>query len=196
MRKSSEMTQKPKRHYVNNKDFYEAIVAYKTMLKQNPSTRVPNYVGECILAICNKLSTKPNFIGYSFRDEMIADGVENCIASVDGFDPEKSSNPFAYFTQIAWNAFIRRISKEKKQQYIKHKNMQNSFVVGELEDHSYGDSSSLIHVKSNQLSDDIIDNFEKKLTKTKKTSIMGVEKFALDEDSTNEQPTPSSTGSN
>lgn len=195
MEKSSDMTQKPKRHYVNNKDFYEAIVVYKAKLRENPNTIVPNYIGECIVAICNKLSTKPNFIGYSFRDEMIGDGIENCIASVDGFDPEKSSNPFAYFTQIAWNAFIRRIAKEKKQQYIKHKNMQNSFVVGELEDHSYGDTNTLIQHKSNQLSDDIIDNFEKKLTKTKKSSTVGIEKFAFNEDSTNEQPTPSATSS-
>ena len=189
------MTQKPKRHYVNNKDFYEAIVVYKTKLKENPATRVPNYVGECILAICNKLSTKPNFIGYSFRDEMIADAVENCIASVDGFDPDKSSNPFAYFTQIAWNAFIRRISKEKKQQYIKHKNMQNSFVAGEFEDHGYGDSNAIIHLKSNQLSDDIIDNFEKKLTKTNKPGMVGIEKFALEEENIDEQPASSTTGS-
>lgn len=190
------MTQKPKRHYVNNKDFYEAIVVYKTKLRENPKTTVPNYVGECILAICNKLSTKPNFIGYSFRDEMIADAIENCIASVDGFDPDKSNNPFAYFTQIAWNAFIRRIAKEKKQQYIKHKNMQNSFVAGELEDYSHGDTGSMIHMKSNQLSDDIIDNFEKKLTKTKKTGMIGIEKFAFNEENTDEQPAPSATGSN
>lgn len=190
------MTQKPKRHYVNNKDFYDAIVAYKMKLKEKPDARVPNYIGECILAICNKLSTKPNFIGYSFRDEMIADAIENCIASVDGFDPEKSNNPFAYFTQIAWNAFIRRISKEKKQQYIKHKNMQNSFVVGELEDHSYGDSGSLIHVKGNQISDEIIDNFEKKLTKSKKISIVGIEKFTVEEDLDDESATSSTTNAN
>ena len=110
------MSPKVKRHYVNNKDFYEAIVVYKNKFAENPNTKIPDYVGQCILAICNKLSTKPNFIGYSFRDEMVADGIENCIASVNGFNPEKSSNPFAYFTQIAWNAFIRRISKEKKKQ--------------------------------------------------------------------------------
>jgi hypothetical protein len=196
MEKSSAMTHKAKRHYVNNKDFYEAIVVYKNKLKEDPNARVPNYIGECILAICNKLSTKPNFIGYSFRDEMIADGIENCIVSVHGFDPDKSNNPFAYFTQIAWNAFIRRITKEKKQQYIKHKNMQNSFVSGELDEHNYGDGNSLIHTKSNQLSDEIIDSFEKKLTKTKRTGIVGIEKFVIEQENGDEPTTPSTTGGN
>ena len=195
MEKSSEMTQKPKRHYVNNRDFYEAIVAYKIKLKENPDTRVPNYVGECILAICKKLSTKPNFIGYSFRDEMISDGIENCIASVDGFDPEKSNNPFAYFTQIAWNAFIRRISKEKKQQYIKHKNMINDILVSDLDDELFAAiSGSNNKAQYNEVTNNIIDSFEKKLTKTKKASIVGVEKFALEEN-TDEPATPSSTSS-
>lgn len=190
------MTQKPKRHYVNNRDFYEAIVVYKTKLRENPKTTVPNYVGECILAICNKLSTKPNFIGYSFRDEMIADAIENCIASVDGFDPDKSNNPFAYFTQIAWNAFIRRIAKEKKQQYIKHKNMINDILVSELDDETFtAISGSNNKAQYNEVTNNIIDSFEKKLTKPKKASIMGVEKFTLEED-TDESSTPSSTSCN
>lgn len=175
------MSAKPKRHYVNNKDFYEAIVVYKQKLSENPSTKVSDYIGQCILAICNKLSTKPNFIGYSFRDEMIADGIENCIASVNGFDPEKSSNPFAYFTQIAWNAFIRRISKEKKQQYIKHKNMVNNMLVSELDEDTF---NHVMGKKSeyNDITNEIIDTFEKKLTKTKKSSnIKGVEKFVEEE---------------
>jgi hypothetical protein len=181
MEKSSIMSAKPKRHYVNNKDFYEAIVVYKQKLSENPNTQVSDYIGQCILAICNKLSTKPNFIGYSFRDEMIADGIENCIASVNGFDPEKSSNPFAYFTQIAWNAFIRRISKEKKQQYIKHKNMVNNMLVSELDEDTF---NHVMGKKSeyNDITNEIIDTFEKKLTKTKKSSnIKGVEKFVEEE---------------
>jgi hypothetical protein len=177
MEKSSIMTAKTKRHYVNNKDFYEALVAYKNKFDENPNTKIPDYVGQCILAICNKLSTKPNFIGYSFRDEMIADGVENCIASVNGFNPEKSSNPFAYFTQIAWNAFIRRISKEKKQQYIKHKNMINNMMISDLDTESFNTVTGN-NPQYNDITNGIIDSFEKKLTKTKKSSIIqGVEKF-------------------
>ena len=175
------MLAKPKRHYVNNKDFYEAIIIYKQKLSENSNTKVSDYIGQCILAICNKLSTKPNFIGYSFRDEMIADGIENCIASVNGFDPAKSSNPFAYFTQIAWNAFIRRITKEKKQQYIKHKNMVNNMLVSELDEDEY---NHVMGKKSeyNDITNEIIDTFEKRLTKTKKSSnIKGVEKFVEEE---------------
>ena len=188
------MPEKTKRHYVNNKDFYEAIVAYKTKLKENQNARVPNYIGECILAICNKLSTKPNFIGYSFRDEMIADAIENCIASVDGFDPEKSSNPFAYFTQIAWNAFIRRISKEKKQQYIKHKNMINGMILAELDDETFATIAGAKSA-SHQITNNIIDDFEKKLTKPKKPSIVGIEKFTVEEGLDNESTTSSTTSS-
>jgi hypothetical protein len=194
MEKSTTMPEKTKRHYVNNKDFYEAIVAYKAKLKENQNARVPNYIGECILAICNKLSTKPNFIGYSFRDEMIADAIENCIASVDGFDPEKSSNPFAYFTQIAWNAFIRRISKEKKQQYIKHKNMINGMILAELDDETFATIAGAKSA-SHQITNNIIEDFEKKLTKPKKPSIVGIEKFTVEEGLDNESTTSSTTSS-
>lgn len=166
-----------KKHYVNNKDFYEALVKYNESLKSNPSTRIPDYIGKCILAICTRLATKPNFSGYSFKDELIADGIENCIVAINGFDPSKSVNPFAYFTQVSWNAFIRRISKEKKQQYIKHKNMQNNFSA-HSEELSYGDTGSIIHAKSNDMSNDIISNFEDRLVKTqKKKAATGLEKF-------------------
>jgi len=170
------MTKKAKRHYVNNKDFYDALVDYKNKMSETPNAKVPNYIGQCIMAICTKLSTKPNFSGYSYREEMIADGIENCIASVNGFDPNKSSNPFAYFTQIAWNAFIRRITKEKKQQYIKHKNMVNSALATELEQSSFVSSGGTAS-QYNEMTNEIIDNFEKRLTKTKKASIVGLEKF-------------------
>lgn len=170
------MIKKAKRHYVNNKDFYEALVVYKNKLAENANTKVPDYVGQCIMAICSKLSTKPNFSGYTYRDEMIADGIENCIAAVNGFDPNKSSNPFAYFTQIAWNAFIRRITKEKKQQYIKHKNMVNSMMVADLDQDTFNTISGTAS-QYNEMTNEIIDSFEKKLTKTKKSGIIGLEKF-------------------
>jgi DNA-directed RNA polymerase specialized sigma24 family protein len=180
-----------KRHYVNNKDFYEAMVKYKAECKLaeeagKSKPRVPRYVGECLMMICNKLSTKPNFMSYSYRDEMIADGIENCLASVDNFDPDKSINPFAYFTQIAWNAFIRRITKEKKQAYIKHKNFENSGIMDELlQSGGEGYSSNMKH---NPYSDDIIRNFEDKLTKNTKRVKMGIEKFAEREDAEEQDP--------
>ena len=115
-----------KEHYVNNKEFLEAMIEYKIKCdkakarnRKNPP--VTNYIGECFLKIANHLSYRPNFINYTFRDDMISDGIENCLQYVANFDPEKSNNPFAYFTQIIYYAFIRRIQKEKKQTTIKQK---------------------------------------------------------------------------
>lgn len=124
-------------HYVDNKHLFAVIVEYKQAVAQakaedKPKPNIPNYVGECILLIAKRLSTKPNFVNYSYRDEMISDGIENCISYFDNFDPEKSTNPFAYFTQIIYFAFLRRIQKEKKQTYIKHKTAENSMLFNEL----------------------------------------------------------------
>lgn len=127
-------------HYVNNADFLAAIVEMKAKVKEAeekglPKPIVSNYIGECILKIATHLSYKPNFINYSYRDDMILDGVENCIQYIDNFDPTKSNNPFAYFTQIIYYAFLRRIAKEKKQTYIKGKMIQDmSFEMFDLQE--------------------------------------------------------------
>ena len=122
---------KQKEHYVSNKDFLIALVEYKTEVKNceesgKSKPQVSSYIGECFIKIATHLSYKPNFINYMFRDEMISDGVENCIQYIDNFDPEKSSNPFAYFTQIIYYAFLRRIQKEKRQLDIKNKIVSKS----------------------------------------------------------------------
>lgn len=188
------MAKLAKKHYVNNKDLYTAILAYKEKVDKakvdgrNPPV-IPDYIGICFMLICNKLSTKPNFMGYSYRDEMVADGIKNCVAAANGFDPLKSSNPFAYFTQIAWNAFLQRINKEKKQAYIKHKNFENSGIMDEL--YEQQDGSHAIQVKHNEYSDDIIRNFENKLIKTTKKAKVGLELFV--EEEVNEELTPSAS---
>jgi len=126
------MVRKPKtEYYVNNKEFLEALVAYKFRVnraKDAGDSRpiVPNYVGECFLKIATHLSYKPNFVNYMFREDMICDGIENCLQYIDNFNPEKSSNPFAYFTQIIYYAFLRRIQKEKRQLEIKSKILERS----------------------------------------------------------------------
>jgi hypothetical protein len=136
--------------------------------------RVSNYIGESILLICNNLGKKPNFSGYTYIEEMKFDGVVDCLAAVNNFDPDRTSNPFAYFTQIAWNAFIRRIQKEKKQTYIKHKNFQNQFLMNSFWD----DSHHAIQLKNSEFSDEVIKNFEKSFTKAKKDSkLTGLERF-------------------
>ena len=115
-----------KQHYVNNKQFLEAITEWKEKVKDAESLGeetppVTDYIGECFLKIAQHLSFRPNFINYSYKEEMIGDGIENCLQYVNNFDPEKSRNPFAYFTQIIHYAFLRRIQKEKKQLEIKTK---------------------------------------------------------------------------
>tara|TARA_E500000331_G_scaffold147787_1_gene143917 strand:+ start:938 stop:1435 length:498 start_codon:yes stop_codon:yes gene_type:complete len=118
-------------YYVNNKEFLEAITVYRNAVikareAEDPRPRVPNYIGECFLKIATHLSYKPNFVNYMFREDMICDGIENCLQYIDNFNPEKSSNPFAYFTQIIYYAFLRRIQKEKKQMEIKNKILEKS----------------------------------------------------------------------
>ncbi len=118
-------------YYVNNKEFLAAIVEYRNKVHNakelsQDRPRVTNYLGECFLKIATHLSYKPNFVNYMFREDMICDGIENCLQYIDNFDPEKSKNPFAYFTQIIYYAFLRRIQKEKKQLEIKGKILERS----------------------------------------------------------------------
>ena len=120
------MPRKKSEHYVNNKELLEALIVYLAKVahaKENdlPKPRITNYLGSCFLKIATHLSYKPNFVNYMFRDDMISDGIENCVQYIHNFDPEKSRNPFAYFTQIIHYAFLRRIQKEKKQLDIKNK---------------------------------------------------------------------------
>ena len=111
---------KKSEHYVNNKDFLAALEQYAIDVERakengNPKPQIPRYIGECFLKIANHLSYKPNFVNYMFKDDMICDGIENCVRYIHNFNPEKSKNPFAYFTQIIYYAFLRRIQQEKKQ---------------------------------------------------------------------------------
>ena len=125
------MVRKRSEHYVNNKEFLAAIVEYKYLIKlaeeQGKSKPIiPRYLGECFMKIARHLSYKPNFVNYMFKEDMISDGIENCVQYINNFNPEKSSNPFAYFTQIIHYAFLRRIQKEKKQLEIRQKIIDRS----------------------------------------------------------------------
>ena len=124
-------TRKRSEHYVNNKEFLNAIVIYRNQCKRaeeagEPRPRITNYLGECFLKIATHLSYKPNFVNYMFCEDMICDGIENCVQYIKNFDTEKSSNPFAYFTQIIHYAFLRRIQKEKRQMDIRTKIIERS----------------------------------------------------------------------
>jgi hypothetical protein len=175
-------------HYVDNKKFLEAIVEYRSKvteakLKDKPKPIVSNYIGECILKIATHLSYKPNFINYSYREEMISDGIENCLQYIDNFDPSKSNNPFAYFTQIIYYAFLRRIQKEKKQTYIKGKMIQE--LPMELFDVQDGEESNLFHntyMEHMQSNHQVDDFFERKreqraAAKKAKSSHVSLEDF-------------------
>lgn len=150
------MAIKKPRHYVNNKDFFLALVEYQkvckeTIKKGKSLPQIPNYIGVCIQLICKRLSLKLNFIRYTYSEEMVGDGIENCCAAVDNFKPEVSQNPFAYFTSIAYNAFIRRIERESTQNYTKHKNLENLFV---LSDEFYSELESATTQVNNVISGD------------------------------------------
>jgi len=126
-----------KQHYVDNEKFLEVMTGYRIAYlesKENDEEKpmIPDYAGECFLKIAERLSHRPNFINYAFREEMVSDGIENCVMYASNFNPEKSANPFAYFTQIIYYAFLRRIEKEKKQLYIKYKTMEEH---SSLEEH-------------------------------------------------------------
>ena len=126
-----------KQHYVDNEKFLVVMTDYREKYLQAKDEEeelpiIPDYAGECFLKIAERLSHRPNFINYAFREEMVSDGIENCVMYAGNFNPEKSTNPFAYFTQIIYFAFLRRIEKEKKQLYIKYKTMEE---YSSLEDH-------------------------------------------------------------
>ena len=167
--------QKQKAHYVDNAEFLKAIKEYKGKVLEAESSgsekpRVPEYIGDCLLKIATHLSYKHNFINYTYREDMILDGVENCLQYIDNFDPNRSSNPFAYFTQIIYYAFIRKIQKEKKQSIVKNKLILDmSFDEFELqaqdEDGEYT-NMMMDYLRNNN---DVEYNIPKK-TKKKKTS--------------------------
>jgi hypothetical protein len=174
-------TKKPKQ-YVNNADFLQALVDYKEgckLAKKNKTNPppIPNYIGECFMKIAEGLSHKPNFINYTYRDEMISDGIENCLMYFDNFDPTKSKNPFAYFTQIIYFAFLRRIQKEKKQTYVKYKATEQMGILDEMEMLELEDGTT----RQFELYDNIaefIGNYEEARDKKKEANKpKGIEKF-------------------
>ena len=176
------MAKKKSIHYVDNKKFHEEMVAYKDhcadVKKKNPDLPVPiipDYIGDCFMRIAERLSLRPNFVNYAFRDEMISDGIENCVQSAHNFNPEKSSNPFSYFTQIIYYAFLRRITKEKKQQSIKQKIIDND-TLKTHDVHDYDDD-----VYDNTYIDFLKDNLPREEVPKKKKRKKGIENF-IEED--------------
>ena len=174
-----------KKNYINNKDLYEALMQYQKNCRDaeecgEEKPIVPKYIGESIFQIATRLSTKPNFSGYSFKDDMVMDGIENCLQYMHNFDPEKTQNPFAYFTQIIWYAFLRRIAKEKKQMYIRYKSSHEMISMGSTYDG--GDEIALHLNTSADYINSFIEDYESKLTKGKKLKEIDVEQKEIDEE--------------
>lgn len=179
----------PENYYVDNGKFYEAV---KKFLNQctlavasgEPKPRMPDYIGLCILKIARKLSYSRNFIGYPYREEMVSDAIENCLLYFHNFDPVKYTNPFSYFTQISYYAFIRRIEREKKEMYKKYKAMQNQQHEG-LFDSQNTDNAADFDVNideklmNNDYMNDFVNSFELKAAarREKRTKKKGIEPF-------------------
>ena len=151
-------------HYVDNKKFHQAMIDWKEKCRDAEEAgddvpQITDYIGSCFLKIANGLSYRPNFINYTYRQEMISDGIENCLQYLDNFNPAKSKNPFAYFTQIIYFAFVRRIQKEKKQSTIKNK-LISEYGVEQMMDQMIGDeaqyqSQMLDYLQKNLKEDDL-----------------------------------------
>lgn len=180
-------------NYVDNKKFYEEIVKYRKALKEareqgKEDPRMPNYIGECIWKIAERLSTKPCFVNYSFRDEMVADGIENCILYFKDYDPDYNAsgnpnytpNPFAYFTQVIYYAFIRRISKEEKNRYTIYKNFQETIASSDMNLLLDSDDNHLLPTTMYDNINTFMERFEKKEEEKKlkrKQAKEGLQKF-------------------
>lgn len=169
------MAKRVKKNYVNNPDFLEALIKYQKDCREaedagDERPRVPDYIGTCIFQIGTRLATKPNFSGYSYKEDMISDGIENCLLYINNFNPEKSSNPFAYFTQIIWYAFLRRIAKEKKQMYIRFKSSQQMISSGGTYTSSADGASAGADIHLNTAAEymnDFVQDYEDKIARDK-----------------------------
>ena len=160
------MKKKKPVNYIDNKTFYLRLVeyqkeCYESVKEERERPIIPNDIAICIQTIATRLATKPNYSGYIFKEDMIGDGVENALEAVLKFDPAKSENPFAYFTQIIWNAFLRKIEKEKKLLLIKKKYYDHKYVNQELVDYSLSDKTKIPYVDT-YVQNDYMDELEKK----------------------------------
>ena len=174
-------------HYVDNKKLLEELTIHHGLVKKakaegTQKPKISNYVGECILLIAKKLCNRPNFMNYPFKEEMIGDGIENCLMYIDNFDPAKSSNPFAYITQIIYFAFIRRITKEKRHLYTKHKLIQNSMIHNEhIEQSEWNERTEQLFFENEHMNE-FVKSFEETIAKKKKDKEkVGIEQF-IEED--------------
>jgi len=193
----AEPKKRVRQNYVDNKKFLAAMIEYRDSViaaKENGDIRpqVPMYIGSCIMKIATHLAHKPNFMNYSFKEEMVSDGIENCLQYIDNFNPEKSKNPFAYFTQIIYYAFLRRIQKEKKHLYTKYKLTEHMNVfeqTSSVQDHDKHDVKTYDDgMKQSEWSEEYMNQFildfeeNKRRKKVKRNNT--IDQFVEEEDGT------------
>ena len=173
---------KQNEHYVNNKEFTQAVAEFNEKVKLAESKgktppQMSNYIGECIYKIATRLSTRPNFINYTYRDEMICDAIENCIQYIGNFNVEKSNNAFAYITQICYYAFLRRIQKEKKQVFIKQQMTMD--ITADTFETIDGDTTGMTNTNVEWMQENMTQvQYEPRKSKRKKTTTTkGLDKF-------------------
>jgi len=174
-----------KSHYIDNKLFLKEMIAHRKAVRKAKregldKPQLPEYVGKCFMMIAENLSHKPNFLSYTFRDEMISDAIENCVMYADNFNPAKSKNPFAYFTQIVYYAFLRRIQREKKHLYVKYKSTEMIGVIDEMSQLEDGDGNSRQFEMYENISQ-FIETFEN-ARKAKKERKINLEKLVEDDE--------------
>ena len=168
------MARKSKNQYVNNKKMNEAFKEFRKEWEETGERPVlSNYLGSCIVEIATNLAKRSNFSGYTYKDEMIEDGIENAVIAVANFNPYKYDNPHAYFSMVIWNAFIRRITREKKESYIKHKSLINYYAENATHPEFLLSGDTVIN---DEKAAELIEKFEKKKKSTKKENV-GIERY-------------------
>ena len=147
-------------HYINNKDLVTAILAWQGKCREADRKKeekpiLPDYIGKCILQICEGLSRRYNFVNYTYKQDMVSDGIEKCVAAVKNFDINKTNQAFAYLTMVCFKAFQYRIIVERKQQYIKHKYYVHRYTVADIDGHMHEGTD-------NEYTNRVIEEYEKK----------------------------------
>lgn len=160
------MTRRTTNNYIDNKKMLQAFIDYRTKIieareKNLPEPRLPDYIGECFYLLAERIASRGNFASYTYIEEMKEDGIESCIIGANNFDPTKTNNPFGYFSKAIWMAFLRRIEKEHKENYIKFKLKQIMMISTDENLSVNGGSDDL------KIMDTIISNFEEKKRKKK-----------------------------
>lgn len=168
------MKAREKKNYVDKEQFLKALMSYAAQCREaeeagDDKPPVPRYIGECMWSIAKGLAMRGNFSSYPFRDDMIMDGVENCLLYMHNFDPEKTSNPFGYFTKIIWYAFLRRIAKEKKQMYIRYKSSSELLMMGQT--YEGEDFSGIAGAPNLEYINEFVSDYEAKIKKASKKDI-------------------------